>query len=136
MMKEKPQGEWNMLKKPKIAVVDDSEVALLVLQNKLPLFGFDVVTYDHAFGADTFIIQQKPDLLLLDVEMPALNGDALCSVLKSNKNTCNTRIYLYSSLPDEDLESRVKRCGADGYISKALDMVTLAARLRSIIVVH
>ena len=122
-----------MSKNPKIAVVDDSEVALLVLQNKLPLYGFDVVTYNHAFGADTFILQQKPDLLLLDVEMPALNGDALCSVLKSNKATARTRIYLYSSLPDEDLEIRVRRCGADGYINKALDLITLAARLRSII---
>ena len=122
-----------MSKNPKIAVVDDSEVALLVLQNRLPLFGFDVVTYDHAFGADSFIIEQKPDLLLLDVEMPALNGDALCGVLKLNRTTSGTRIYLYSSLPDEDLADRARRCGADGYINKALDMVTLAARLRSII---
>ena len=58
-------------------------------------------------------------------------GEGLTGRISEN---CKTRIHLYSSLPDEELESRVKRWWADGYISKALDMVTLAARLRSIIV--
>ncbi len=117
---------------PKVVVVDDSRAVLLHLEKNLSAMGLEVATYNHTFGADTFILEQKPDVVLMDVEMPALDGASLCQFLKSNKATAGIKIYLFSSLSDVELQQKVAQCRADGFLRKGDPLPALAARLRGL----
>ena len=84
----------------KVAIVDDSEVALEWLKTNLTRFGFEVITYNKPLGVSAFVRSRKPDVLLLDVNMEKVQGDMICSLLKNDPGTKDTVIALYSSMPE------------------------------------
>jgi CheY-like chemotaxis protein len=57
----------------KIAMIDDSQVELKWLTRHLARFGYEVVTHDLSIGIQAFVAQQQPDIVLMDVNMPALS---------------------------------------------------------------
>jgi CheY-like chemotaxis protein len=65
--------------------------------------------------------------------MPALNGDAVCKMLKENPRTKAVRIALYSSMDERELEAMTKSVGADGYIVKTDDADKLASEVRRLL---
>jgi DNA-binding response OmpR family regulator len=69
------------VKKQKVLVVDDDELQLTVLRAWLESAGFDVVTRKTSLGTSTVVRRELPDFVILDVEMPGLNGDALAKLL-------------------------------------------------------
>ena len=66
----------------------------------------------------------QPNLLLLDINMQAISGDKLASLLKANEHTCNIQIVFYSSDYEENLREIVETCDVRGYICKS-DIVDL-----------
>ena len=72
------------------------------------------------------------DLVLLDVEVPEVFGDDVGSVLKGSRGL-TTPIYLYSSLPAEELEERAQDAGLDGFICKDVGMEGLIEALRAVL---
>jgi CheY-like chemotaxis protein len=64
------------------------------------------------------VLKTKPDMLLLDVNMPALPGDRMCAILRSEPELEKLPIYLYSSNDEDILRESAKRFQADGYICK------------------
>ncbi|HVU02035.1 MAG TPA: response regulator [Polyangiaceae bacterium] len=107
------------MKKLKFLVVDDDEVVLEVARERLEGIGFDVTTRNQSLGTSTWIIQNRPDFVLLDVMMPALTGGELATVL--TRRAIHTGVILYSSKPPEELRALVERTGALGCISKSWD---------------
>jgi CheY-like chemotaxis protein len=99
-------------------VVDDDPVALEVARERLELLGFDVRTRDQALGTSSYIVQHRPDFVLLDVMMPALTGGELAQVLKRRAE--HTSVILYSSKPRGELRALADVTGALGSISKEL----------------
>lgn len=107
------------MRKKKILVVDDSEIVLEMACQALEGGGFEVVTALSAKEADKYIFgEEKPDLIVLDVMLPVLDGDKKAKLLKENELTKNIPILLLSSKPDDELRSLVKESGADGFIRK------------------
>lgn len=107
------------MEKKKILVVDDSEIVLAMAREALEEGGFEVVTALSAMEADGCIFgQMKPDLIILDVMLPVLDGDKKAKMLKDNERTRSIPILLLSSKPDEELRCLVKESGADGFIRK------------------
>lgn len=98
-------------------VVDDDPVALEVARERLESIGFDVSTRDQALGTSSYILQNRPDFVLLDVMMPALTGGELAQVLK--RRATRTGVILYSSKPPGELRALAEATGALGSISKA-----------------
>lgn len=102
-----------------VLVVDDSEIVLAMAREALEAGGFDVVTALNAKGADNFIFSQdKPDLIILDVMLPMLDGDKKAKMLKDNELSRGIPILLLSSKPEDELRRLVKESGADGFIRK------------------
>lgn len=109
--------------KQRVSVVDDSEVALEWVRQALPADQFEVTTHNLSLGIQAFVRKSKPDILLLDLNMPALRGDVVCRMLKDNPHTRDVIVALYSSGTEEELRLASKNCNADGYVVKS-DSVT------------
>jgi PleD family two-component response regulator len=104
--------------KKKILVVDDDERHLIATQEVLTNEGYDVFTYSWWLGVTNFAKKLQPDLVLLDINMPALSGTGLSSLLLSNTGTKSIPIVFYSSNDEDSLRKAVSEYGARGYICK------------------
>jgi len=117
----------------KIAVIDDSDTALEWVKANLPAMGFEISTFNTPIGTQAFIITTKPDLILLDVRMPGLDGDVLCKMIKSNPKTRGTIIALYSEMEEGELAQLADKCSADGYIKKTEDVTLLTRKINELL---
>src|SRR6478735_2955342 len=104
----------------KVVLVDDSEICRETVRDMLEEQGHQLVALDSPFGLSRAIQTEKPDLVLIDVQMPALRGDQLVAVvLKHRLHRCP--LILHSDRPVQELEALVRSSGANGYISKTDD---------------
>jgi PleD family two-component response regulator len=104
--------------KKKILVVDDDEKHLLTTKELLELAGYEVVVHNSPFRTSEVVRTVTPDLIILDVNMPALSGDRLCSLLKGHSSAKDMPVLLYSSNDEDSLRRSVTEFGADGYVCK------------------
>lgn len=102
----------------RILVVDDDPKHLQTTREILELEGYVVMVHDTPFRTTELVNSTRPDLVLLDVNMPALSGDRLCSLIRANGNQREVPILFYSSNDEESLRFSVKRFGASGYVCK------------------
>lgn len=100
-------------------VVDDDPVVLEVARERLEQLGFAVTTRDQSLGTSTWILQHRPNFVLLDVMMPALTGGELAGMLK--RRAAHTFVILHSSKPDSELRALAAATGALGAIPKTSD---------------
>ena len=100
-------------------VVDDDLATLEVTLERLERAGFVVVTRESALGTSAFIMKEKPDYVLLDVNMPGLTGDALAKLLKGRDP--RSRVILHSCSDRKRLATLARECGAAGIIEKTSD---------------
>lgn len=107
-----------MKKSKKIMVIDDDEKHLLATKELLEEEGYDVIAYRHGFGATSAIRANRPDLVLLDINMPALSGDSLASLILANEHAKHVPIVFYSSNDEDSLRFSVTKHGVCGYICK------------------
>jgi CheY-like chemotaxis protein len=111
--------------KPKIVVIDDSEIVLEVTRNALESAGYEVVTHDRPGGCVALILHEKPDLVLMDVNMPGLGGDTIVSVFGKAQPNGDTVVLLHSSLSADILRIKAATAGAQGFIQKSGDLYSL-----------
>lgn len=117
-----------MQMKKKILVVDDDEVLLDVTKALLEDEQFEIITQREGIGVMNLVSQLRPDLVLLDINMPVLAGDTLAMLLRSSKDTSHTRIVFYSSNDEDSLRESVSTCGVQGYICKG-DIANLRGKV-------
>lgn len=106
--------------KRRVLVVDDSEATAHLLQVELSAQGHEVMTANSADAATKIILKKKtrPDLVLLDVRMPGINGEEFCRFIKGNSLFAGIQVLLCSAEEEGELKRIVERAGADGYIRK------------------
>ncbi len=91
-----------MARQQKILIIDDNHSLVLGAQLLLKKNNFDVVTaYDGAEGLEK-VIKEKPDLVILDINMPVMDGYEVCRKLRSNPDTARTSIIILSSRGEVD----------------------------------
>jgi DNA-binding response OmpR family regulator len=115
----------------KILVVDDEEKNVKLLEALLVPRGYAVVkAYDGA-EALWLVQQEQPDLILLDVMMPVVDGFEVCKILKDNPETCLIPVVIMTALGQ--VEDRVKgiEAGADDFLTKPVHRDELLARIRT-----
>ncbi|HEU4580971.1 MAG TPA: response regulator [Polyangiaceae bacterium] len=117
-------------KRPTIVVVDDCEVTLASTADILERNGYRVITRDRPAGCVAMMLQEKPDLVLLDVCMPTVSGDTLVKLFSKASPNSGTIILLYSALDEPLLRSKAKGAGAHGYITKSNDSAALLRAIR------
>jgi CheY-like chemotaxis protein len=114
--------------KRRILVVDDSEICRELVKLLLQSRGYDVITLDSPFGFGAAVAREQPDLVLVDVNMPALPGGKLVEVALQ-KGILSCPIVFHSDRPARELQSLVLSTGASGFISKTNDADELVSRV-------
>ncbi|HEX9307760.1 MAG TPA: response regulator [Anaeromyxobacter sp.] len=102
----------------KILIVDDDELHLACAKELLEAEGYEVLVHQTAFGATERLIRSRPDLVLIDVNMPALSGEGLVAILRRRVHATGVKLFLYSSNDEDALRSAAERLGIDGYVCK------------------
>jgi DNA-binding response OmpR family regulator len=116
--------------KKRVLVVDDSPIALAMAREALEEGGFEVITALDAKEADICIYGSiRPDIVILDVMLPMLDGDKKAKLLKGNELTRDIPILLLSSKPEEELSLLVDESGADGFIRKPFGHLQIVAKV-------
>jgi CheY-like chemotaxis protein len=118
-----------MPRTPKVLILDDSEIVRALVVNALGERGYIVVPLTSPFELTSAIRRERPDLVLIDVNMPAVTGDKVVEFARRAEiPTCP--IVLFSDRPEAELSQLVAQCGASGYIRKGEDVGSLADRVQ------
>ena len=117
----------------KILVVDDIPVNIQLLQAHLGHAGYETVVASNGEEALREVQRSKPDLVLLDVMMPKLDGFETCRILKSNQKTHYIPVIMVTAL--NEIEDKIKgiEAGADDFITKPFNKLELLARVKSLL---
>jgi DNA-binding response OmpR family regulator len=116
--------------KPRILVVDDEPDLIAVLRMGLQMEGFEVL--EAADGAEGLrrAREEKPDLLVLDLMLPKMDGYQVCRSLKFDSRYKSLPILILSARPGDQDKRLAIEMGADDFIRKPYDLKDLVARIR------
>jgi putative two-component system response regulator len=122
-----------MVGAPHVLVIDDSDVSADVLSRHLAADGYLVdVANDGITGLEQ-VRRLAPDLVLLDVMMPGMNGFEVCRAIKGDAQTRLIPVVLVTTLDDRTDVITGVEAGADGFMTKPVDVEQLRARVRSLL---
>lgn len=104
----------------KILIIDDEPDILKTLVYTIKKLGQDVYTADTGEKGLKLIRDEKPDVVLLDLRLPDVDGMKICSSVKSDAGLQDMKIILISASA-EGIEEKLEKCGADVYVLKPFD---------------
>ncbi|HLT78919.1 MAG TPA: PleD family two-component system response regulator [Ferrovibrio sp.] len=117
----------------RILVVDDISTNIKVLEAKLTSEYYEVITAGSGPEALEAAVTQKPDLILLDVMMPGMDGFEVCRRLKADSETAHIPVIMVTALGDPEDRVQGLSAGADDFLTKPVDDVAMFARVRSLL---
>ena len=103
-----------------IMIVDDIPVNTILLEKILEKEGYRLYSYNNSLQAMEAITEIVPDILLLDIMMPGLDGMAFLKRLRSNNSYDNVRIIMVTAASEQEEISKALALGANGYITKPI----------------
>jgi DNA-binding response OmpR family regulator len=116
----------------KILVVDDEPNIVKLLESRLKSNGYDVISALDGEGCLKKAIAEKPDLVLLDIIMPGLNGFEVCKRLKENDQTKDVPVIMLTAIAGEKTLSKGLEEGANCFITKPFNVVNLLSEIRTV----
>ena len=117
---------------PKILVVDDEQLIVELLYEMLSK-DYTVLKAYNGSEALLEVERSLPDLILLDVIMPEINGYEVCKKIKSNEKVMHIPIVMVTALKERADKIKALEAGADDFLSKPVDVYELKARVRSLV---
>ena len=117
----------------RVLIVEDEESILLSLEFLLRKEGHDVVSARDGAAALRALEQQPPDLVLLDVMLPLIDGFEVCASIRTNPALSHTRIMLVTARGREAEIARGMALGADAYLTKPFSTRELMEKVRALL---
>ncbi|MFH1369420.1 MAG: response regulator [Elusimicrobiota bacterium] len=118
---------------PKILIADDDVDILDLIKFTLSAEQYDVIECQDGEDALRRTIEEKPDLVILDVSMPKISGFEVCEKIRENSSTCLTPIILLTSLSKTKDKLTGIKLGADEYLTKPFEPFELVARVEMLL---
>ena len=118
---------------PKVLIIDDHKTWLSVLSSILTQSGFDVKTASTAVSGISQAESDPPDIILLDLMMPEMDGYEVCRHIRSNKELDNASIFIISARANPVDEERALSAGANDYLIKPVHPIELISRMHELI---
>ena len=116
----------------RVLVVDDILPNVKLLEAKLSCEYYDVITATSGQEALDKVANENPDIVLLDVMMPGMDGFEVCTKIKENPDTAHIPVVMVTALTDVQDKVRGLQAGADDFLSKPINDTALMARVRSL----
>ena len=113
----------------KILIVDDEEANIKLLISWLVSLGYDIETAGNGIEAVQKAGTYRPDLILLDVMMPVMDGYEACRLIKADPATNNIPIIIVTALHDRESKLKGLEAGANDFLSKPIDQTELTIRV-------
>jgi CheY-like chemotaxis protein len=122
-----------MPKQPKVMIVDDEEATRRLVVMVLGGHGFRLT--EAANGADALALarRDRPDVMLLDISMPGVDGYTVCAALKSNAETSGIKVAMLTAMVTQADEDRALAAGADQYITKPFSPMRLLSEVAALL---
>lgn len=117
----------------RVLIVDDNALNLQMMRDMLEPLGYEVEAAGNGREAVETAPQFRPDLILLDIVMPVMDGFEACEQLKADPGTRHIPVVLITSLEDRESKLRGLASGANDFLSKPLDDAELTLRVRNLL---
>jgi excisionase family DNA binding protein len=128
LLEDEPRGRYRLL------VVDDEPSVLDLVSRALDGDGpYEIETASGGYEACIKVGVRKPDLVILDIVMPGVNGFEVCREIKQNAETAGCRVLVLTGYPDEANIKRILEYGADRWLRKPLDIGDLREEVASLL---
>lgn len=116
----------------KILLVDDDATTTLVLDAMLSEEGFDVSVVNDSRKTVDAARETQPDVILLDLMMPGIDGIEVCKLLRAESQFEKTPILFFTAIGDLDYKSAAYQAGADDFLVKPIHPKELIARIKKV----
>lgn len=117
----------------KILIVDDEPNLMVLLESRLKIQGYEVMmASDGQAGLET-AKRCKPDLIILDLMLPKMDGYKVCGLLKNDTRYAKIPIILFTARIQESDRQMAKELGADAYVTKPFDPKILLAKIEELL---
>ena len=118
---------------PSVLVVDDEQMTRNLLRLMLEHTGFNVLEAEDGLMALEMVAEHMPDVLLLDVMMPNMDGFTVCETMRNQPETADIPIILLSARTSADFIQRGKDAGANSYLGKPIGRKEMVCALNEVL---
>ncbi|MEO8806528.1 MAG: response regulator [Burkholderiaceae bacterium] len=118
---------------PRVMLVDDNAMNVELVSFVLGNEGFEVETASHADAALARITAAPPELILMDIQLPGMDGLELTRRLKADPKTRAIVIVAFTAYAMKGDEVKMRAAGCDAYLSKPIDVASFAATVRALL---
>lgn len=123
-------------RRSRVLVVDDDPCVRLICATTLELDGFDVIEAANGQEGLELALAAEPDLVLLDVSMPVLDGFGLAAALRADVRTRALPLVFITGESGAQISARVSQTGAVGFFSKPFDPAAVNALIEQVLLAH
>lgn len=123
----------NMKLSPRILIADDDPYILMSLEYLFKLNHFEIMIARNGQEAKNLLQEKTPDIALLDIMMPDIDGYSLCEYIKSDDKLKNTHVIFLSAKSKKDDMEKGYRVGADLFITKPFSTRTLVKQVLEVL---
>ena len=113
--------------------MDDDPVVLEMVNDYLKDRGYEVFLHDRALGTLNQLKKVKADLVILDIDMPALKGNKICDLIRKDGQFPFLKVLLYSVIDEKELAKMAKEQGADDYLRKSGNLAELGVKVQMLL---
>ena len=117
----------------KILVVDDEPQIVLMLESRLKTEGYEVLSAGDGMAALEVAKKERPDLIILDLMLPKMDGFRVCGLLKKDARYAKIPIVMFTARAQEEDKKLSQEVGADAYFVKPFEPKTLLGKIQELI---
>lgn len=117
----------------KILIIEDNEKNRVLFTDIMKYYGYDVLEAENGEQGISMAKEQKPDLILLDMQMPVMDGFTALKLLKSDAKTMDIKIIAVTSFAMKGDREKILSAGADDYMAKPVDTRKLSEMVKMLV---
>lgn len=114
----------------KLLIVDDNDLNRVLLRDLLRFYGYEVIEADNGAAGARMAREQRPNLVLLDIQMPVMDGYSTIAAMRRDPALANVNVIAITSYAMPGDREKMIAAGFDGYIPKPIDIRSLPERIR------
>lgn len=114
----------------KILIVEDNDLNLKLFKDLLEAHGYETIEIRDGLEAVPVVKRHRPDLILMDIQLPEISGLDITKKLKMDKDICDIPIIAVTAFAMKDDEEKILKAGCQAYISKPISIVSFLDTIR------